>query len=445
MTAALIDHLWQSTLFCGVVWAITRSLRANSAAIRHKMWLLASIKFLVPFSALYLLGAAAGLPTPVDAPPLFSGGAFAAATPVLSPALALRDVPVSAGGGLATLAVLGWLLGAAAVAAGWWRAWRKAESISRAARPAPGAWPDVRVTDVEVEPSVARVIHPVVLLPAALLRGLAPKQLESVLAHERRHIARRDNLTANVHALVQTLFWFHPAVWWIGRQLLEERERACDEAVIEEGHDRVDYAQAILAVCRHCRAQARGATPMSALSGDLTRRIRSILGTQPIDPPGFFKTFGLSLLAVGMTTVPMAAGAFGDAARRHDLLTAHSHVLGAAQISVTPARFAHERQRLRVAGNSVFIDGSSLRELVALAYGVETWNVAGGGPWLDAPLYDVRVVAGTPVDESDELDPHALRGAVTKLLASEFDLEIHVNRRCQSPCGRQARVSNPPR
>src|SRR6185503_10910344 len=64
MIRALIDHLWQSTLFGAAIWSITLALRANSAAVRHGLWLLASIKFLVPFSALYLAGAAAGLATP---------------------------------------------------------------------------------------------------------------------------------------------------------------------------------------------------------------------------------------------------------------------------------------------------------------------------------------------------------------------------------------------
>ena len=69
----------------------------------------------------------------------------------------------------------------------------------------------------------------------------------------RTHRAQ-DNLKDGVHRLVETLFWFHPAVWWIGRQMIEERERACDEAVLAVGHDGGDYASGILAVCRHCSA-----------------------------------------------------------------------------------------------------------------------------------------------------------------------------------------------
>jgi hypothetical protein len=56
MIAALINHLWQSTLFCGGAWLITLALRANGAALRHWVWLLASLKFLVPFSLLFYVG-----------------------------------------------------------------------------------------------------------------------------------------------------------------------------------------------------------------------------------------------------------------------------------------------------------------------------------------------------------------------------------------------------
>ena len=62
MIGALIDHLWQSTLFCAAVWSITLALRANGAAVRHALWMLASVKFLVPFSALYTVGAAGRRP-----------------------------------------------------------------------------------------------------------------------------------------------------------------------------------------------------------------------------------------------------------------------------------------------------------------------------------------------------------------------------------------------
>jgi bla regulator protein BlaR1 len=442
MIAAMINHLWQSTLFCGGVWLITLTLRNNGAALRHALWLLASLKFLVPFSLLYVLGSSIGMPAAriADDQPLLLGNTLQSASLLVAPTSALRAAtePDTVSAMLIALLAI-WLCGAVLVAARWVREWRTANSIVRAARPAPGTPSDARVTDADIEPAVARIFRPVVLLPAALLGRLSAPQMEAVVAHEHQHISRHDNLTAGAHGLVEVILWFHPAVWWIGRQLLEERERACDEAVLDHGHDREDYAAGILEVCRHCCASARAPAPLSAISGDLTHRIRWILGsTRPVSP-GFFKTIALLLFAVAVAMSPLLAGAESDATRRRELLDTNSRALVSADVSIGPAAGgAAAPGSVQVAHNVLLIRNSSLRELIALAYGVAPWQIEGAGDWLDASRYDIRAVADAPVSEPDDLDPYALRGLVTKLLASQFDLKIHVNRRCQAPCGRYA-------
>ncbi len=234
MIAALVNHLWQSTLFCGGAWLITLALRPNSAALRHWIWLLASIKFLVPFSLLFFVGSYIGLPATriADSPPLMLGDALQSVSLLVSPG-ALRATESGASSTVLTALFAIWCGGALYVGLRWLLAWRAADSLVRAARPAPGALSDARITDADIEPAVARVFHPVVLLPAALLGRLSQPQIDAVLAHEHEHIARHDNLKDSVHRIVETLFWFHPAVWWIGRQMIEERERACDEAVLD--------------------------------------------------------------------------------------------------------------------------------------------------------------------------------------------------------------------
>jgi bla regulator protein BlaR1 len=314
--SALINHLWQSTLFCAAIGLITLALRSNGAALRHSLWLVASLKFLVPFSALYYLGALAGLSTPVGAQPTLFTQALEATTPVVSPTVSLISGSTPDSRWELVLAVV-WAAGAGVLALRWLLGWLAADSITRAARPAPGTSLDARITDAGIEPAVARVFHPVVLLPSALLGRLSTRQLDAVLAHERQHIRRHDNLTAHLHSLVQILFWFHPLVWWIGRQMLEEREQACDEAVLANGHDAHEYAEGILAVCRHCHelTQARGMS--SALSGDLTRRIRGIIRHVPPASLGFCKAFALAACTLALCLTPMMAGSVEGAARRH--------------------------------------------------------------------------------------------------------------------------------
>lgn len=439
MIAALIDHLWQSTLFCCGAWLITLMLRSNSASLRHWIWLLASAKFLVPFSLLFFIGSSIGMPAAriADEQPLMLGDALQSASALLSPTDALRATE-SVESSTFLIALLSiWIGGALFVGLRWLLAWRAADLITRAARPAPGAPADARITDADIEPAVVRVFHPVVLLPAALLGRLSAPQLSAVLAHEREHIERHDNLKANLHRLVETLFWFHPAVWWIGRQMLEERERACDERVLENGHDGAEYAAGILAVCRHCRAGAF--VSAAATSGDLTRRVRFILGNARPASLSAIKALSLMLATVASTAAPLFAGAVVEGAHRQELLIVNSRALGAAEFSISPAASGAVTPRYVTASPSeVVIRNGTLRDLVAIAYGVERWRVMGGPDWLDSPRYDLRVVPQMPVSDPENLNLLALQAPVTKLLASRFGLSIHVNRRCQSPCGRIA-------
>jgi beta-lactamase regulating signal transducer with metallopeptidase domain len=437
MISALLDHLWQSTLFCCGVWLLTLALRGNRAAVRHGLWVVAALKFLVPFSLLFSAGAFISFATPADAGPPTFGVDMEVATPVISPAFSLREAARDPAPVLLIALTLAWFAGALLIAVRWLRAWWAAESITRAARPAPGAPADVRVTEADIEPAVARVIRPVVLLPAALLRRLAPSQLDAVIAHERAHIARHDNFFAHVQRLVETLFWFYPLVWWIGRRQVDERERACDERVLDEGHDGTAYAEGILAVCRHSFSATHCATTASALSGDLTLRIKNILGSARPHALGALKAAALSIATIAVAAGPLAAGAVDDAARRHAAFTVNARLLDEAIIYVKPTQGAGS---LDVGANEheVRVSNSSLRELVATAYDVRINSVTGGGEWLDTPRYEIRAELPGKLADPDEFDPRALRAVVNKLLASRFDLEIHVNQRCQQPCGREA-------
>jgi len=81
-----------------------------------------------------------------------------------------------------------------------------------------------------------------------IVRTSAPElqtaaELCRTLNHELCHVRRRDNLTAALHMLIESIFWFHPFVWWIGRRLIDERERACDEDVIHLGNVSQEYAK----------------------------------------------------------------------------------------------------------------------------------------------------------------------------------------------------------
>ena len=94
-------------------------------------------------------------------------------------------------------------------------------------------------------PTVIGWLKPVVLLPASALAALTPQQLEAILAHELAHIRRHDYLVNLLQTLVETLLFYHPAVWWLSRRIRIERENCCDDLAVSLCGDPVAYAAAL--------------------------------------------------------------------------------------------------------------------------------------------------------------------------------------------------------
>ncbi len=128
-------------------------------------------------------------------------------------------------------------------------------------------------------PVVLGYFRPVVLLPVCVLAGLSAAQLESILAHELAHIRRHDYLVNVLQTLVETLFFYHPAVWWLSRQIRNERENCCDDVAMAAVGSRAEYGRALLAI-EELRA-ASTALSLAARGGSLLARIRRIAGCEP--------------------------------------------------------------------------------------------------------------------------------------------------------------------
>jgi beta-lactamase regulating signal transducer with metallopeptidase domain len=170
-----------------------------------------------------------------------------------------------------------WLCGFAVSAAVWLQLWRRFRVALRAASPLPWDLPiPVMTSPGRMEPGVFGILKPILLLPEGILNRLTPEQLNAILAHELCHVRRRDNLTAAIHMLVESVFWFHPLAWWIGNRMVAEREQACDEEVVRLGNEPGVYAEGILNVCTFCVR-----SPLPCASGvtgaDLRKRIESIM------------------------------------------------------------------------------------------------------------------------------------------------------------------------
>ena len=102
------------------------------------------------------------------------------------------------------------------------------------------------VTHTLKNPGVIGIIKPMVLIPVSMMTGLSAADLEAVVAHELAHIRRHDYLFNLLQMVVETLFFFNPAVWWISHRIRMEREACCDAAAIQATGRKLEYAQVLL-------------------------------------------------------------------------------------------------------------------------------------------------------------------------------------------------------
>ena len=88
-------------------------------------------------------------------------------------------------------------------------------------------------------PTLVGWIRPAIVVPASVLTGLTPAQLDAILTHELAHIRRHDYLVNLFQSAVETLLFYHPAVWWLSRRIRIERELCCDDIVVAVCDDRM--------------------------------------------------------------------------------------------------------------------------------------------------------------------------------------------------------------
>jgi beta-lactamase regulating signal transducer with metallopeptidase domain len=160
---------------------------------------------------------------------------------------------------------------------------------------------DLRLSERLTNPLTAGVLRPWILLPATALTGLSAEQLEVVLAHELAHIRRVDYLWNLIQTVVETLFFFHPAVWWISRRVREERELCCDDVAVQACSDPTVYASALLRLEEERRTRLHLAM---ALDGHQSRaglraRILRILGEGEA-APGSIRPISLAGVAIAL-------------------------------------------------------------------------------------------------------------------------------------------------
>ncbi len=279
--------------------------------MRHWVWLAASWKFLVPFSVLISLGGQIHWRTApqttqpdlavvlgeISQPMALTSRAAIAAKPIVSVPAWFPRWSWSI-----------WACGFLGIACSWLLRWRRIRTAVRTGSPVHVDAPIRAVSSPALlEPGVFGVWRPVLLLPEGIADQLTPAQLRAVIAHELFHVRRHDNLVAAMQMFVETVFWFHPLVWWIGRRMVEERELACDQEVLSLGNEPRVYAEGILNVCK-----LYVQSPLACLSGvtgaDLNKRIESIMRNR-VTPRLDFTRKAILTVAGGLAVVaPIAIG-----------------------------------------------------------------------------------------------------------------------------------------
>jgi protocatechuate 3,4-dioxygenase beta subunit len=132
-------------------------------------------------------------------------------------------------------------------------------------------------------PLVVGAVRPMILLPASLLTGLSPSEIESLLAHELAHVRRHDYTVNLAQCVVETLLFYHPAVWWVSRRIRLEREHCCDDIAVAATGDRAGYVRALAAMAEVSNGAPRLA--QAATGGALLARVRRLLGLPDTDAP----------------------------------------------------------------------------------------------------------------------------------------------------------------
>ncbi len=181
--------------------------------------------------------------------------------------------------------------------------------------------PALRITDALESPALAGVFAPVILLPVWLAEEGSAEQIDWALRHELTHWRLRDPWAGAVRQVLQTLFFFHPAAWWVGKRWEEAAERACDRALVTTREDAAHYAERLYEMLVKAGAQRRTALAggLFATRTQIGRRIAALLREPLAGSPVLTLPRRLALvlcaaamLSVGVGCLELSAGTRSD-------------------------------------------------------------------------------------------------------------------------------------
>ena len=430
---ALLHFLWQGGALALLLFALQPLMRTASSSTRYCA---ACIAMLLMFAA-FALTVARKLPTaetllPATHDPLsaVATGPVADVTPTMLARLPRRTTPALPADEIASL----WLLGVAAMSLYTLLGWARVQRLKRHARQSIdpdcldalqrrlGITRAVHVFSSALAevPSVIGWLKPCILLPVTALTGLTEAQLRAILAHELAHIRRHDYLVNLLQTAVETLLFYHPAVWWVGRRIRQERENCCDDIAVALTGNPVEYASA-LAEMEGIRAGFLNPEPaLAATGGDLLTRIRRLLGEPTPSPRPLSALVALALLLAAPAVVALHAAP-------QDAKPAQFDVASVKQLdqSLQPGEMdlsfvGTAGKPFKISGNRITV-GGTLHALIADAYAVKEYQISALPSWADSLKFNI--LAESP--GADEPSQDQARLMLQSLLADRFQVKFH--------------------
>jgi beta-lactamase regulating signal transducer with metallopeptidase domain len=126
-------------------------------------------------------------------------------------------------------------------------------------------------------PIVLGHLKPVIVIPVEMITGIPTNQIEAIIAHELAHIRRNDYIFNVLQTIIETMFFFHPAVWYISSQIRKERENCCDDIALTVCEGSLIYAKALVSVQEFSLNRLYSAVAFSGRKKHLLNRIKRMI------------------------------------------------------------------------------------------------------------------------------------------------------------------------
>jgi uncharacterized protein (TIGR03435 family) len=229
-----------------------------------------------------------------------------------------------------------------------------------------------------------------------------------------------------IQIVAETLFFYHPVVWWISKQIRIERELCCDDVAVRSSGDAVGYARALTTLARQRLVAADFS--MAATGGSLKHRVQRLLGATPkeLGPAG---APGAIVLAVAVAAVVLNLDRLQARAQSASLEPLRFEVASIKPNTLNDRLVVSQAQNGRV-----MLRGYTLGMLVRQAYQLQDFQVLGGPEWMEADRFDIQATE-PPLDANASVPagavspgpgPPSRRDQMLRALLEErFGLAVH--------------------